>query len=172
MTQSRLRLTLYGSWLASLLASAMMLLLAPEIRGDETLGYEQVFSVIPAIVGLHVPALSVFAAYWFPQDERKRAIAAHVTRERAYGAISLTWTYLLIMLCVLAWPALIIRYGTDAIELPEAQSFVSRVNDAVKISLMLSPLALAPSAYVTRIADRGGQRRAKEGRDKGSERRS
>lgn len=86
MTLSKLRIVIYLSWVASLLISTFMLLLGPAVRGDETLGYDQVFSVIPAVIGLH-----------------------------------------------------------------QSESFAARINDAVKIGLMLSPVALAPAAYLTRL---------------------
>ena len=60
--------------------------------------------------------------------------------------------YLVIVLCVVAWPTLIINYNTAGLELPQSESFASRINDAVKIALMLSPVALAPAAYLTRLA--------------------
>jgi hypothetical protein len=150
VTQGKLRISLYASWLISLLVLVCVLLLGPIIRKDASLGYEQIFAVIPSIIGLHIPALTSFAAFWFPQDERARAKLVTVDKERAFGALSLTWVYLLIVLGVVIWPVWIINYDVGTVNISETDSFASRINDAVKISLLLSPLAFAPSAYVTR----------------------
>src|SRR5438046_6863351 len=117
MTQAKLRLILYLGWVGSLLLSVFLLLLGPAVRGDESLGYEQVFAVIPAVIGLHLPALSTFAAFWFPQEERDRASVAKLNRERAFGAISLTYMYLIVVLAVVAWPTLVINYHSASLDL-------------------------------------------------------
>jgi hypothetical protein len=151
MKQSSLRIALYLSWVISLALAVAVLLLGPMLRRDQALGYDQVYAAIPSVVGLHMPALSAFAAFWFPQEERIRAKCAQISGEQAFGAISLTGVYLLIALGLLVWPTLLISYQTPSLNLPEAESFAARINDAVKTALMLSPLAMAPAAFMTRL---------------------
>ena len=151
MNQAKLRLMLYCCWVASLLVSVLILLLGPSFRRDGAIGFEQVYAVIPAAIGLHLPALSAFAAFWFPQEERRRAQLAAISLERAIGGTSLTIVYLLIVLSLIYWPTFVISYKSPDINLPESQSFAARINDAVKTSLMLSPIAMAPAAFITRL---------------------
>ncbi|WP_437765921.1 hypothetical protein WMF27_27285 [Sorangium sp. So ce281] len=140
----------------SLALAVVLLLLGPAVRQDQSLGYEQVYAVIPSVIGLHMPALSAFAAFWFPQEERVRAKIAAIDSEQAFGAISLTALYLLVALGLLVWPTFVIDFSSPGVELPEMESFAARINDAVKTSLMLSPLAMAPAAFVTRLKPAAG----------------
>ena len=68
MTQSKLRLFVFCSWIGSLLLHVVALLLGPVLRAPGTLVHQQVIAVLPTIIGLHFPALSIFAAFWFPDE--------------------------------------------------------------------------------------------------------
>lgn len=151
MRQSTLRITIFSMWLSSMLFGIVLLLVGPVVRAPGVLLHEQVFAVLPTVVGLHFPALSCFGALWFPAEERQRAKAASLHGERAFGAIALTIAYLLIVAIMLVWPTYVVGYDTPSLSLPAGGSFADRINDAVKVALMISPLALAPVAFATRV---------------------
>lgn len=150
MTQAILRERIFFAWLGGLAGSLFCIVLGPVVRGQDVLGFEQVYAVAPLVAGMFMPALSAYAAFWFPADERRRARERRIEPERARAALALTGFYLGIVVIFLAIPVFFVDYSTASLDLSEEQSFVGRVRSAVGIVLIFSPLAVAPATYLTR----------------------
>jgi hypothetical protein len=139
---------IFGLWAASLFGAVALVLFAPLAIRDGTFDATQVTALLPGIVGLFTPALSVLAGFWFPREEIKRARAVKVASDRCVVAVALTCMYLVIVVMLIAWPLFVVEYP-DTLQLVEGGSLEDRMNQATKVAAMLSPLALAPIHYLT-----------------------
>lgn len=149
MRQSRLRTTIFSLWIGFWVISTICLVFAPWLRLDKAINKGQVVSSLLSISGIWIPPLTCLASFWFPQEEQRRAQNTTVTKERVYAAIVLTITYLLFVLLLVVWAVYFVDYYPQADELPVGASFQERLSDSVKIALLVSPLALAPIAWLS-----------------------
>lgn len=149
MSQSRLRIRIFGLWIAFWIFSSLQIIMAPILRSDNAIGDEQVLSAILTVTSVWVPALSCLAAFWFPEKERQVARSRNVSRERMIPAIVLTCVYLAFVLLLIFRSVYLVNYNFGLPELPEGASFAEQLTESVKIALILSPIALAPINWLT-----------------------
>jgi len=150
MTVTGLRITIASLWAAFWIVTCICVVLAPVLRVDHQIGFEQVTGVLGQISGIWLPPLSCFAAFWFPAGEREAGSRKRVTSERVFGAIALTSIFMLLVLVLLAMPLYFIKYVPNAVgDLDKGQSLTERISEMVKFSLLLSPLVLAPISWLT-----------------------
>jgi hypothetical protein len=149
MTQARLRMIVFLLWVSFWVVSTILLLLAPWLRTDKAIVPEQIKSAILSITVIWIPAVSCLAAFWFPQDEQRKARRVIVTKDKVAAAITLTVTYLLFVLVLITWSVYFIAYDFHTMELPEGASFPEQLSEAVKIALVVSPVALTPINWLT-----------------------
>ncbi len=152
MDQTRLRLLLFGFWIFFWMI-ACVILVASAFRRDEAISIGQAMAGIMTVSGVWIPPLTCFAVYWFPRESPEDAQASHVARERAIGAIVLTIVYLLLVDAFVFSAAFISDFPTDHAELLSSESFEELLSQVVKIGLLVSPVALAPTAWVTKSTD-------------------
>ena len=140
--------------LALCIISTFLLMLAPWLRSDHAIGPEQVKPAIFGITGIWVPVVTCLAAFWFPQDEQRRAQMATATSEKVLAAMAITVTYLVFVLLLIVWSVFFISYDFQTKELPEGASFSEQISESIKIALIISPVALAPVNWLTRSESR------------------
>jgi hypothetical protein len=150
MTQARLRMIIFGLWLIFWIVSTALLMLAPWLRADQAVGPEQVKPAIFSITGIWVPVVTCLAAFWFPQDEQKRAQTVKAAGEKVAAALILTVAYLGFVLLLISWAIYFMPYDFQTKALPEGASFPEQISESVKIALIVSPIALAPVNWLTR----------------------
>lgn len=159
MTLTGLRIRIAGLWAIFWIITCMCVVLAPILRSDNQIGFEQVTGVLGQISGVWLPPLSCFAAFWFPTAERTAASKKHVSAERIFGAIILTTIFMLLVLVLLLVPLYFIKYVPNAVgDLDKGQSLTERISEMVKFSLLLSPLVLAPISWLTAGHSQNSQR--------------
>jgi hypothetical protein len=162
MKLTRLRLVVACIWLTFGFSATLLVILSESLRKD-IIHLKQVLPAIVQLTGIWLPPLTCFCSFWFKDanaDARTRSI---VDRERAILAIGLTSAYILILLVLLFVPLFIDQYPQDPITLePQGPSFSTQITDITKYALLLSPLVLAPVAYLTR-RDRVHTRQIREG---------
>lgn len=150
MTLTGLRLRIAGLWAIFWGITCICVILAPILRTDEAIGYEQVTGVIGQISGVWLPPLSCFAAFWFPTAEREASSNRKVNSEQKFGAIVLTVMFMLLALVLLMIPLYFVKYEPNAYgDLDKGLSLTERISEMVKFSLLLSPLFLAPISWLT-----------------------
>jgi hypothetical protein len=151
MSQSRLRLLIFGFWIGAMLVAVLASAFAPVVRSGGAIGYEQISPVLPGILGIFLPPLSCLAGFWFPTAERTKAKAKSVGRDRAAVALVITGVYLLLVMVLLFWPLYFVDYlkASPDLNLSEGASLKGRLGDAVKLAMLLSPVALAPIHSLT-----------------------
>jgi hypothetical protein len=150
MTLTGLRVRIAGLWAFFWVITCMCVVLAPVLRSDNEIGFEQVTGVLGQISGVWLPPLSCFAAFWFPTAEREAGKKQYVGSERIFGAIMLTTIFMLLVLVLLLLPLYLIKYVPNAVgDLDKGQSLTERISEMVKFSLLLSPLVLAPISWLT-----------------------
>lgn len=150
MTLTGLRLRVAGLWVFFWGITCICIILAPVLRSDEAIGFEQVTGVIGQISGIWLPPLSCFAAFWFPTAERADSSKRKVNSEQIYGAIVLTLMFMVLSLALLVIPLYFLKYEPNAYgDLDKGQSLTERISEMVKFSLLLSPLFLAPISWLT-----------------------
>lgn len=136
-------------WLSFWVISTVILLLAPWMRADKAIGPEQIKAAVFTITVIWIPAVTCLAAFWFPQDEQRKAKRILTTRDKVIAATALTVTYLVFVLVLIIWSVYFISYDYQTMELPEGASFPEQINESVKIALVVSPVALAPINWLT-----------------------
>jgi hypothetical protein len=150
MTLTGLRVRIAGLWAIFWVITCICVVLAPVLRSDNEIGFEQVTGVLGQISGVWLPPLSCFTAFWFPTAEREAGSKKRVSPERVFGAIMLTTIFMLLVLVLLLIPLYFIKYVPNAVgDLDKGQSLTERVSEMVKFSLLLSPLVLAPISWLT-----------------------
>jgi hypothetical protein len=150
MTLTGLRLRIAGLWCLFWVITSVCVMLAPVLRKDGAIGFEQVTGVLGQISGIWLPPLSCFAAFWFPAAEREANSKRYVGSERVFGAFTLTTIFMLLVLVLLLLPLYFIPYVPNATgDLDKGQSLTERISEMVKFSLLLSPLVLAPISWLT-----------------------
>lgn len=149
MTQSRLRMMIFGAWLSFWIISTLLLVMALWWRADRAIAAEAIMPAILSITGIWLPALSLLAAFWFPPDEQNKAQSVIVSGERTMAAIALTAIYLIFVLFLIVWATYVVTYDANVRDLPEGSSFAERIEQSVKLALLISPIALAPINWLT-----------------------
>lgn len=152
MTQARLRTVIFGLWLLLWIISTIILLVSPWLRPDRAIGPEQITAAIFSVTGVWVPAITCLAAFWFPQEEQRKAQDISVTPDRVIAAIAITVTYLAFVLVLIIWSAYFVGYDYQTKQIPQGGSFQEQIDGSVKYALLISPIALAPINWLT-----GGQ---------------
>jgi hypothetical protein len=148
MKAFRLRIFVFLSWLGFWLLCSMLIALAAGVTRD--VRADQVLGLIRNCTAIWLPAVSCFAAFWFPSNEREKAKIFTVPIERAVGAIALTSCFQFFALLVTAWPLYFVSYQTHGFNLPDGSSLEERMADAIGLITLISPLALAPVIWITR----------------------
>lgn len=150
MTLTALRLKVAGLWCVFWILTSIATILAPVLRKDGAIGFEQVTDALGQISGIWLPPLSCFAAFWFPTAEREAGKKKKVDSERVFGALALTMIFMVLVLILLLLPLYFIQYAPNARgDLDRGHSLTERLSEMVKFSLLLSPLVLAPIAWLT-----------------------
>jgi hypothetical protein len=150
VTLTGLRVRIAGLWAIFWVITCTCVVLAPVLRADKAIGFEQVTGVLGQISGIWLPPLSCFSAFWFPAAERKAGSKKHVNSERILGAMMLTTIFMVLVLVLLLLPLYFIKYEPNAVgDLDKGQSLTERISEMVKFSLLLSPLVLAPISWLT-----------------------
>lgn len=151
-SQSRLRVTIFCLWLLFWVASTVLLFLAPSVTNVgpvPIIDRGEIPSAILSISGLWVPALSCLAAFWFPAEERRRSRSVNVPKDKVFAAITLTSVYLVFVLALILWSVYYIKYNDPSLMLSEGTSLLEQIDKSVKLSLIVSPVALAPINWLT-----------------------
>jgi len=157
-TQASVRVVIFSSWLLFWGATSLILLFAPHFRS--AIGMEQIMPAIGSVASVWLPVLSCFAGYWFTNEERHNAAQRTLSRERTFGAVGLSVAYLIFVITLIVW----VTYGVDYSSpehrsvqdtLPTGISFKEQLDEAIKMSLWISPLATAPVLALTGRATRG-----------------
>jgi hypothetical protein len=149
MKLADLRINIFRLWIAFWILSTLGLVVSPWARTDKAIGAEQILSALLSISGIWIPPLTCLATFWFPQEEQQTARNTKATRDRVYGALTFTITYLLFVLGMVLWVIYIVDYYPESDELPVGASFQNRLDYVLKIALITSPLALAPIGWLT-----------------------
>jgi len=149
MTQSRLRMMIFGAWLSFWIISTLLLVMSRWWRADGAINADAIMPAILSITGIWLPALSLLAAFWFPPDEQNKSQNVVVSGERTLAAVALTVIYLVFVLFLIVWSTYIVTYDTNVENLPESSSFAARLDQSVKLALLISPIALAPINWLT-----------------------
>jgi hypothetical protein len=149
VNQNKIRITLYSLWVSSWLLCTLLIAISPWIRSDHAINSGQIINSLLGISGIWIPPLTCLATFWFSNEERKKAKNSDVTNQKIFAAITLTIVYLLFVIFFLIWPTYFIEYPIEAIELPVGESYNEKLNDSIKLCLLISPLALAPLRWLT-----------------------
>lgn len=152
-SQSQLRVTVFCLWLLFWVISTALLFLAPAIRNAgpvPVIDRGEIPSAILSISGVWVPALSCLAAFWFPAEERRRSRNVSVPKDKVFAAVALTSTYLSFVLVLVVWSVYYIKYNDPSLTLSEGTSLLEQIDKSVKLSLVISPVALTPINWLTR----------------------
>jgi hypothetical protein len=152
MTLATLRLALASIWCGCWLLTCVCIALAPLLRKDRFVHYEDVVGLIGLVSGLWLPPLCCFAGFWFPARQAKVSKRITVSKEQKCGAIGLTAAYMLLVVILLLTPVYLVEYRMDAEGNLVGQNVSGRLSEVVRFALLLSPIALTPLSYLT-----GGQ---------------
>lgn len=156
MSQAKLRALIFGSWVLFWLVSTAIVLYAAT---QPDIDRRDIMPALLSVTGIWIPPLSCLASFWFPEQERTKALKVSVTTERVFAAITLTATYLIFVLVIIAWQIFI--YDRPGSFDEKGVSFLEQIGDAVRLALVASPIALAPINWLT--GGRGGAPRAPRG---------
>jgi hypothetical protein len=146
MNQSKLRIIIFSLWVAFWIISSVVMIVSPYIRKDI-----ETADIIPAIYnisGIWIPALSLLAAFWFSQKVLTRAKNKLVPKEKIFGALSVTCVYLLFVLGLILYSTFAVVSNVQTPN-PEDINLLSQIGQSVKLSLLASPIALAPINWLT-----------------------
>src|SRR5260370_26828633 len=136
MTQARLRTTVFGLWVAFWIVSTALMLVSPWVRHD--IERADIVPAVSSISAIWVPPLSCLAAFWFPQDIQARARRVRATRDKIFGALGITTTYLLFVLGLIIYSTFFVHANTEA-ENPGNITLLGQIGESVKIALLVSP---------------------------------
>ena len=150
MTQASLRQSVFWMWCAAFVASVLILLAGPALRPDGAISSDQGLRALPR-TSVYLPALTAFAAFWFPETERRLASTRRVAAERVSTAIGITAVFLVLFVLLFAWPVLIARYDNPLGELPYGQSFEGRLDSILGFVGLMSAIGMAPAVWLTRV---------------------
>jgi hypothetical protein len=149
MTQARLRLHIFSWWLGFWFLTTIAAVLAPVFRRADGIGDQDVVPSILSISAVWLPPLTCFASFWFPRDNQRNAKRIRINSERTIGALSLTAAYLLTVLVLLLRPLYFASYESDGPVLSQGASLAEGLGSAVSVAALISPLALAPTIWLT-----------------------
>jgi hypothetical protein len=144
MSQSKLRVLIFALWILFWLVSTALVLFASSFPQIDR---RDVMPALLSITGIWIPPLSCLASFWFPEQERLKATTKKVTGERAFAALVLSVTYLTFVLIIIAWQGFV--YNSPSSFDEKSGSFLEQIGDAVRLSLVVSPIALAPINWLT-----------------------
>jgi hypothetical protein len=151
-SQSQLRVTIFCLWLLFWVISTVLLFLAPTVRNTgpvPLIDRSEIPSAILSVSGVWLPALSCLAAFWFPAEERKKSKHVSVPKDKVFAAVTLTSVYLVFVLVLIVWSVYLIKYNDPSLTLSEGTSLLEQIDKSVKLSLVISPVALTPINWLT-----------------------
>jgi hypothetical protein len=155
MTQLQLRRILFFVWAGSYCIAVALMIFTPVIRGDMKIADDQTMKGVLSITGFWLPPLTCFCAFWFPKQERNRARSRRVTKDQVAAGITLTAAYVLMILACLWRVCITAGYVTqtpEGLSLPPGAEFEERLADLVRYGLLLSPIAIAPTAWLSGVS--------------------
>jgi hypothetical protein len=155
INQAKLRQFVFCLWVMFWLCSVVILMLGVYLRKDDsgkpTILSNDVLPAVTSLAGLWIPPLSCFVGFWFPKQERKKANVSCTPRDRATAAVALTVGYQLFVIGLVIWATFLVPYQHPAeLVSPPGESFLDRIGGIVKLSLLMSPVVLTPTNWLTR----------------------
>lgn len=133
-------------WVGFWCISTLIMVLSPLIRED--IERADILPSLLSISVIWVPPLSCLAAFWFPQAEQKRAKSIKPSRDKVYAAFGITAIYLLFVLGLIVYSTFVIQSNTASAD-PGDMTLLAQINQASKLALIISPVALAPINWLT-----------------------
>ncbi len=156
-TQSFIRIVIFMAWLFFWALTSVLLLVAPRFRN--TIDQADILPAIGSIASIWLPVLSCFAGFWFSHSERKISRQRLLSNEQVLGAIGLSLGYLAFVLLIICYSVYGVDYSSQEYRtlgnLPVGLSFREHLEQAVKMSLWISPLATAPVLALTGASSEG-----------------
>lgn len=154
MTVNQLRLRLFGIWLAFWVLSLVLITLAPLIRRDNKIHFDDLDDVIVQTSVLWLPVLGCFVGFWFPKEERRRASRRVADTDQKIASLSITIVHVSLSLVCVAIPLYVLDYKPNSDGYLEAgKTLVERVVSWLKVSILTAPLAAGIVTYYTVVTD-------------------
>jgi len=106
--------------------------------------------VIKHLGGLWLPAISCFAGFWFSGDTGEgRESHSQPSTAQTTGSYALSIVYFIIALTTVSVPMFIVSYHPAPNLEPTGPGLVQQVGEAATSILTMSPIFLAPIAWIT-----------------------
>lgn len=147
-TLSDMRLRIFVLWLLF----ALLLTIVPFGGMREPLPMEmsEVFGMIKVLTGLWLPVLACFAAFWFNPTSAAEAKETIPGTGQVIGAYCFTAFYMLLASSLITINVFLVSVSIDPNTLePYNEPLPKRVREVVEFLQLLSPVFLAPIAYLT-----------------------